>query len=117
MRDILKNYRPHILVLIALLAVEPVSAGTTLLRNGLTDLRFAWDQRQATGDVVVVAIDAPSIEKIGVWPWPRALHAALLQQFQRAGVQDIAFDVDFSAPSDPASDRSFARRWRRPAAA
>ena len=64
--------------------------------------------RQATGDVVVIAIDAPSIEKIGIWPWPRRLHADLLRRLQAADVRDIVFDVDFSAPSDPATDRVFA---------
>ena len=77
-------------------------------RNALTDLRFAWDQRQASGDIIVVAIDAPSIEKIGVWPWPRRLHGDLLRQLEIAGVRDIAFDVDFSTPSDPGSDQAFA---------
>jgi CHASE2 domain-containing sensor protein len=79
-----------------------------MLRNALTDLRFAWVPRQATGDVVVVAIDAPSIEEIGVWPWPRHLHADLLRRLEIAGARDIVFDVDFSAPSDAASDQSFA---------
>jgi CHASE2 domain-containing sensor protein len=79
-----------------------------MLRNALTDLRFAWVPRQATGDVVVVAIDAPSIDKIGVWPWPRSLHADLLRQLEIAGVRDIVFDIDFSALSDAASDQSFA---------
>src|SRR5450631_2552399 len=78
-----------------------------MLRNALTDLRFAWVPRQATGEVVVVAIDAPSIEKIGVWPWPRRLHAELLRRLESAGVRDVAFDVDFSSPSDPASDQAF----------
>ena len=77
------------------------------LRHVLADLRFAWQSRQASGDIVVVAIDAPSIDKIGVWPWPRLLHAELLRQLQKAGVQDVALDVDFSTPSDPASDRNF----------
>ncbi len=77
------------------------------LRNALTDLRFAWVSRQATGDVVVIAIDAPSIDKIGVWPWPRQLHADLLRRLEIADVRDVVFDVDFSAPSDPASDQAF----------
>ena len=78
------------------------------LRHALADLRFAWQSRQASGDIVVIAIDAQSIDKIGVWPWPRLLHAELVRQLQRADVQDIALDVDFSTPSDAASDRSFA---------
>jgi diguanylate cyclase (GGDEF)-like protein/PAS domain S-box-containing protein len=78
------------------------------LRNPLADLRFAWQSRQASGDVVVIAIDAPSIDKVGVWPWPRLLHSELIRQLQKADVQDIALDIDFSTPSDAASDRNFA---------
>jgi diguanylate cyclase (GGDEF)-like protein/PAS domain S-box-containing protein len=106
--DSLKNFRPHILVAIALATVL-FSGWHEVFRNGLTDLRFDRDRQQASGDVVVVAIDAPSIDRIGVWPWPRGLHAELLRQLQRAGARDIAFDIDFSSPSDPASDREFAQ--------
>jgi diguanylate cyclase (GGDEF)-like protein/PAS domain S-box-containing protein len=90
------------------LAIVLASGWHNGFRNALADLRFGWLNRQAGGDIVVVAIDAPSIEKVGVWPWPRRLHAELVRQLERAGVQDIAFDVDFSAPSDAASDRQFA---------
>ena len=78
------------------------------LRHALADLRFAWQSRQVTGDIVVIAIDASSIDRIGVWPWPRLLHAELIRQLQRADVRDIALDVDFSTPSDASSDRNFA---------
>ena len=57
---------------------------------------------------MVVAIDASSIDRIGVWPWPRLLYAELIRQLQKADVQDIALDVDFSTPSDASSDRNFA---------
>jgi diguanylate cyclase (GGDEF)-like protein/PAS domain S-box-containing protein len=107
----LKHYRPHILVLIALASV--LSSGWHgAFRNALADLRFAWDQRQASGEIVVVAIDAASIEKIGIWPWPRRLHAELLRRLENAGVRDVAFDVDFSAPSDPTSDQEFVEALR-----
>jgi diguanylate cyclase (GGDEF)-like protein/PAS domain S-box-containing protein len=101
-----KHYRPHILVLVAL-AIVLASGWRGTFRNALADLRFAWHQRQASGDIVVIAIDALSIDKIGVWPWPRRLHGELLQRLQAAGISDIAFDVDFSTPSDPASDQAF----------
>jgi CHASE2 domain-containing sensor protein len=78
------------------------------LRQDLADLRFAWQSRQASGNIVVIGIDAPSIEKVGVWPWPRSLYAELLRQLEKADVQDIALDVDFSTPSDAVSDDSFA---------
>ena len=107
----MKNYRPHILVA-AVLAIALLTNWPGALRNILVDLRFAWQSRAATGDVVVIAIDAPSIEQIGVWPWPRRLHAELLERLDAAGINDIAFDVDFSTPSDPASDRAFADALR-----
>lgn len=103
----MKQYRPHFFAIIALAIV--LSCGWHgALRHALADLRFAWQSRPATGDIVVVAIDAPSIDKIGVWPWPRQLHGELIRQLQKADVQDIALDVDFSTPSDAASDRLFA---------
>jgi diguanylate cyclase (GGDEF)-like protein/PAS domain S-box-containing protein len=101
-----KHIRPHILVA-AVLAIVLASGWHNRLSNGLADLRFSWLSQPTHGDIVVVGIDAPSIEKIGIWPWPRRLHAELLQQLKRAGASDIVFDVDFSTPSDPESDRLF----------
>jgi diguanylate cyclase (GGDEF)-like protein/PAS domain S-box-containing protein len=101
-----KHIRPHLLVA-AVLAIALASGWHSGLRNALADMRFAWLSQPASGDIVVIAIDAPSIEKIGVWPWPRRLYAELLDQLERAGTRDIAFDVDFSTPSDPESDRLF----------
>jgi diguanylate cyclase (GGDEF)-like protein/PAS domain S-box-containing protein len=104
--DDVKHYRPHIFVVVAL-AIVLSTGWHGALRSALTDLRFAWQSRQATGDIVVVAIDAPSIEKIGVWPWPRHLHADLLRRLESADVKDAVFDVDFSTPSNAASDQAF----------
>jgi diguanylate cyclase (GGDEF)-like protein/PAS domain S-box-containing protein len=106
-----KHYRPHILVVIGLATV--LACGWhAKFRNALTDLRFGWLQRPASGQIVVVAIDAPSIQSIGVWPWPRRLHAELLQRLQRAGTGDVVFDIDFSAPSTPESDSAFVSALR-----
>ncbi len=102
----MKRYRPHILVVTAL-AIVLSTGWHGALRNDLTDLRFSWQPREASGEIVVVGIDAPSIEQVGVWPWPRSLHAKLLHQLERAGVKDVAFDVDFSTRSDDASDEAF----------
>src|SRR6478735_386015 len=101
----MKRYRPHILVL-CILAIVLFSGTHRVLQNILTDMRFGWFPRQATGDIVLVAIDPPSIDKIGVWPWPRQKHAELIDKLESAGVNDIVFDVDFSSPSTPASDQS-----------
>ncbi|UFZ04057.1 EAL domain-containing protein [Bradyrhizobium ontarionense] len=101
-----RRFMPHILVVVALLTVG-VSGSYELLSHALVDLRFRLDARPASGEIAVVAIDPRSIEAIGVWPWPRTYHARLLEQLQRAGVRDVALDVDFSTPSDAASDQAF----------
>jgi diguanylate cyclase (GGDEF)-like protein/PAS domain S-box-containing protein len=106
-----RRYRLHLFVACALAAalLTELPVG---LRNALVDLRFRWFPCAATGDIVVVAIDSPSIEQIGTWPWPRQLHAELIGRLERAGASDIAFDIDFSAPSTPEPDRALAEALR-----
>jgi diguanylate cyclase (GGDEF)-like protein/PAS domain S-box-containing protein len=101
-----RKYRTHLFVLCALAAVL-LTGIPDALKNTLTDLRFHWFPRQASGDVVVVAIDSRSIEAIGIWPWPRRLHAELIGKLEGAGASDIVFDIDFSTPSNPAFDQAF----------
>jgi diguanylate cyclase (GGDEF)-like protein/PAS domain S-box-containing protein len=102
-----KQYRPHILVAFAL-AIALLSGLHHGLQNALTDFRFRWTPREATGDIVVIAIDPSSIERVGVWPWPRQIHAELIRKLDSVDVRDIVFDVDFSSPSNPDSDTAFA---------
>ena len=107
MGNIMKQLRPHVFVMVALVIVL-FSGLHGALRDALVDQRFAWDTRKASGEIVIVAIDAPSIDRIGVWPWPRQIHADLLRRLETADVRDVVFDIDFSTPSDAASDRAFA---------
>ncbi|HSF16070.1 MAG TPA: adenylate/guanylate cyclase domain-containing protein [Vicinamibacteria bacterium] len=63
--------------------------------------------------VVVVGIDEPSFAEVGKqWPWPRALHARLIEEVARAGASVIAFDVLFSEPLSPEDDAELARAIR-----
>lgn len=60
--------------------------------------------------IIIVAIDEPSMAEIGrQWPWPRSLHARLVQQLHRAGAKVIGFDILFAEPSQPAEDAELAR--------
>jgi diguanylate cyclase (GGDEF)-like protein/PAS domain S-box-containing protein len=103
----MRRYRPHLLVPFVL-ALVLITGLHTPLRNTLAAMRSDWFGRNATGNIVLVAIDSRSIQQIGVWPWPRTLHAQLVDQLEKAGVTDIAFDVDFSSASTPAADQAFA---------
>ena len=61
-------------------------------------------ERQPTGAIALVDIDAKSISGLGRWPWPRTIHADIIDRLTAAGAGEIAFDVDFSAPSTPDED-------------
>jgi adenylate cyclase len=59
-------------------------------------------------DLLIVAIDEPSFQELQQpWPWPRALHAKLVNRLVAGGARLIIFDVIFADPNNPADDRLF----------
>ncbi len=57
-------------------------------------------------NIVIVAIDENSIGKLGRWPWPRRIHARLIDTLIKKGAASIIFDVLFTEydRGSPASD-------------
>jgi diguanylate cyclase (GGDEF)-like protein/PAS domain S-box-containing protein len=100
-------YRPH-LIAFGLLALAWLLGLPAALADLIVDKRFLWPKRPASETIALVEIDAPSLAKIGVWPWPRRHHAKLIEQLEAAGVTEILFDVDFSARSNATDDAAFA---------
>jgi EAL domain-containing protein (putative c-di-GMP-specific phosphodiesterase class I)/CHASE2 domain-containing sensor protein len=94
------------IILLALGAFEP-------LENRLTEIRSELLSRAPTGQVAIVEIDAKSLAEIRTWPWPRHYHAQVLDRLHASKAAMVAFDVDFSASSDPAGDAAFARALDR----
>ena len=74
----------------------------------LSDQTFALHARPASGNLVLVAIDPKSLQKLSTWPWSRAYHAALIQRLVDAGAARIGFDVDFGSASSPEADAALA---------
>ncbi|KKS77764.1 MAG: Adenylate cyclase [Candidatus Woesebacteria bacterium GW2011_GWB1_43_14] len=68
----------------------------------LSDTLFS--SRPVSSDIVIIAIDDASIQKIGQWPWKRSTHAALINKITDAKV--IGLDISFSEESDPAEDQA-----------
>ena len=67
------------------------------------------DPRPPAGGPVVVAIDEPSLADINAqWPWPREIHARLIESLRKAGASAIGLDIIFAEPSNPASDTTLA---------
>lgn len=72
-----------------------------------------WSPRDASGQVHVVEIDAASLARVNRWPWPRRHYAQLVDRLDAAGVNSVAFDVDFSSPSSAGDDAAFAAALER----
>jgi len=63
--------------------------------------------------VVIVAIDEPSFAELGLrWPFPRDVHAALIDRVAADGARAIGVDILFAEPSGPA-DAALAAAIRR----
>lgn len=101
-----------ILVIIAT-SILLVAGAFGPFENWLTALRARALVRAPTGQVAIVEIDARSLAELSTWPWSRRYHADALNRLHSAGAEIIAFDVDFSALSEPSGDRAFAEALSR----
>ena len=79
----------------------------------LRTARNSFHQHKASGEILVVKIDDPSIQAAGRWPWPRRYHAELVDQLTEAGAKQIFFDIKFYGKTDPRDDEAFARALDR----
>jgi len=78
----------------------------------IADRLLAWSGRSAPQDIVIVAIDDASLAAIGRWPWPRTVHARLLDVLTDAGPRATGLDLMFSEP-DPRGDAVLAAAMQR----
>lgn len=61
-------------------------------------------------DVTVVALDGESMGFVGhEWPWPRSLHAKLVERLDAAGAAAIVLDLDLATRWDRREDMALAR--------
>lgn len=67
----------------------------------------------ASGKIALVEVDARSLAEISTWPWPRSVHGKIVDRLRQAGVETVAFDVDFSSHSSPGEDAAFASALAR----
>ncbi len=64
----------------------------------IQDFIIANQEREPTGDIIIVAIDDKSIAALGRWPWRRAVHAELLDRIGADHPKAIGLDVLFTEP-------------------
>lgn len=106
----------RILLIAAMLALPLTAANVGIFQafnNSLFAKRFEWAPRQASGNVIFVAIDKHSLDAVGTWPWPRSIYATLVDKLIGSGARDIFLDVDFSAFSSKHEDDRLAAALKR----
>ena len=100
--------------LLSCLAVAAVVAGLYLsgvlepLERTLLDARYGLDRREATGRLVLVAMDARSVDALNARPWPRSHHATVVENLLEARSERVALAVDLSTRTTVTEDRELA---------
>lgn len=80
-----------------LLAMSPLG---TALDHLAYDLNFLFEAKTNPAEVVVIAIDEPSFQELNqTWPWPRSMHARLVEALFDAGATAVVLDLIFAEPS------------------
>src|SRR5688500_10129190 len=86
-----------VLVTIAMIAAARTDLIQSLERKAY-DLGVRASSHVPADDIAIIAIDDPSVANLGRWPWPRDLHAELIDGWHRP-----------SPRSSPARSRSSSR--------
>jgi len=101
------------LVLAAIVGLLSVAGVVQPFENALQNAGFAMREHPASEQLHIVEMDAASVAAIKRWPWPREHHARVVDQLHRAGARTVAFDVDFSSPSNAEQDAVLAQSLAR----
>ncbi len=62
---------------------------------------------------VVLRIDDTSLAALGRWPWPRELHARMLDRLHEAGATQVVLDILFAEAADAQGDTALAAALQR----
>ena len=94
-----------VVLLLALIALTVNLSGMLARLDHLVlDTGQRLQRRAPAADIVIVAIDADSLERLGNWPWPRELHARLINTLCAARPAVIGLDIAFAEPGSNAGD-------------
>jgi len=78
------------------------AAPFTSLERAFYDWGVRSTERSPSSKIAVIAIDDESINNLGRWPWPRDLHAELINRLSEGGAKVIGQTIFFLEPQiDP----------------
>lgn len=112
---------PSIVIVVVIAALLGVAVGFSgvaqRLEWGVYDRYMSLSARRwsSPDNMVIIAIDEPSFAEVGLrWPWPRSIHAALLESLRVAGARRVVMDIIFDTPSDEFDDSALAEALASP---
>ncbi len=88
----------------ALLVALLVTGATSRLDNAIYDLTLKFVHRTPRPDIVIVAVDSPSLTQEGEWPWPRRRLANLIGDIAEGRPKALGWYFLFASRSTPADD-------------
>ena len=94
----LREWFAMLLGMLALAALLGWQNGLGRFDQTMYDSLVAVSGRPARDDIIIVAIDDYSLSELGRWPWPRELHAQLIDRLTAARPRVIGLDVILSEP-------------------
>ena len=87
-----------VLVVLAVLVLHGATDFFGTLERRYYDFASTSTSRQPSDRIAIIAIDDQSIANIGRWPWPRDVHAQLIDQLAGAKAKTIAHTAFFFEP-------------------
>jgi CHASE2 domain-containing sensor protein/signal transduction histidine kinase len=103
-RVVLREWITILVVMLALAVLLGAQNGLGRLDQTLYDQFVGANTRPARDDIIIVAIDDYSLAQLGRWPWPRQLHASLIDKIAAAHPRIIGLDVILTEPEQPRAD-------------
>jgi adenylate cyclase len=86
-----------LLLFVGFLVDRKIGHPFEVMESRLVDRRFLLrGPHEPSGEVVVVVIDSKSVERIGRWPWSRAVHVNFIDRMREWNASTLAFDVLFT---------------------
>lgn len=74
--------------------------------NYLYDAWLSTQTSPPSSDILIIEIDEPSLQWLGRWPWPREVHARLIEKLDAAGASAIVLDILLTESSrEPKQDK------------
>jgi PAS domain S-box-containing protein len=103
MPDLIRHRLPHLAIFVVVAALY-WSGALQRIDYLLMDVQAGFVERDASEQVVVVAMDERSLRLLDVWPWPRRYYAGVLDKILEDGAELITVDIDFSSRATPFDD-------------